>query len=188
MPNPDHLGEYSKLYYQITDYDITDSGVGTVEDSAILADGSWIELCVVDVNVTRARDLREVIDRCVGDEKEYTGGKRETSVSVNINELRLTPEIIKGWQAISDTSAIIALLILNDDRTETEAYGLVGNFLVEQDDDTQPAEGNNTNALTYRPAARSAYDPKIRRVYGSGNPGLRVASAPAPTGIIDDQD
>ena len=164
--NPDYLGEYCHLYYHIGDYDLTQPDLTILTD----AGGDWIDLCVVDVNITRARDLREVIDRCVGDEKEYTGGKRETSVSVNINELRLTPAMIKGWQQISDESGIVALLILNDDKditNATEVSGIIGNFLVEQDDDTQPAEGNNTNALTYRPAARSAFSPKVRRIYGS---------------------
>jgi hypothetical protein len=125
-------------------------------------------LCVVDVGITRARTLREVVDRCVGDDKEYTGGKRDTGITVNLNELRLTDTVVKAWQALSDTSAIVALLVLNDAKAEAAAWGLVGNFLIEQDDDTQPSEGNNTNALTFKPAARSAYSPRVRRVYGSG--------------------
>ncbi len=168
MANPGHLGEYSKLYYQAADVDITATGVGAVTDAALLSDASWVELCVVDVGITRARTLREVVDRCVGDDKEYTGGKRDTGITVNLNELRLTDAMVKAWQALSDESGIVSLLVLNDDRTETSAWGLVGNFLIEQDDDTQPSEGNNTNALTFKPAARSAYTPKVRRVYGSG--------------------
>jgi hypothetical protein len=168
MSNPDYLGEYSKLYYQLNDLDITSP---TPTDITLLADASWIELCVVDVSVTRARTLREVVDRCVGDDKEYTGGKRDTGITVNLNELRLTPAIIRAWNVISDTSGIIALMILNGDRltaNSTETRGLVGNFLVEQDDDSQPSEGNNTNSLTFKPAARSAFTPKVRRLYGSG--------------------
>ena len=168
MANPDHLGEYSKLYYQMADLDITATGGGAVTDATILGDAAWVELCVVDVGITRARTLREVVDRCVGDDKEYTGGKRDTGITVNLNELRLTDTVVKAWQALSDTSAIVALLVLNDARSETAAWGLVGNFLIEQDDDTQPSEGNNTNALTFKPAARSAYSPRVRRVYGSG--------------------
>ena len=163
--NPDHLGEYSKLYYQETDFDLTDA------DAVVLADAGWIYLCVVDVAVTRARTLREVVDRCVGDDKEYTGGKRDTGVSINTNELRLTPDMIRAWQALSDNSDIVALLVLNGDRLDansTETYGFVGNFLIEQDDDNQPSEGNNVNSLSFKPAARSAYDPKVRRIYGSG--------------------
>lgn len=162
MANPDHLGEYSKLYYQTSDYDVT------ATDATILADASWVELCVVDVGITRARTLREVVDRCVGDDKEYTGGKRDTGITVNLNELRLTDTAVRAWQALSDQSNIVALLVLNDSRTEAAAWGLVGNFLIEQDDDTQPSEGNNTNALTFKPAARSVYSPKVKRVYGSG--------------------
>lgn len=165
--NPDYLGEYSHLYYHIGDYDLTQPDLTILTD----AGGDFTHLCVVDVNITRARTLRELVDRCVGDEKEYTGGKRETSISTNINEIRLTSDMIKGWQQISDESGIVCLLILNDDKdivTATETSGIIGNFLVEQDDDTQPAEGNNVNALTWRPAARSAFDPKVRRIYGSG--------------------
>ena len=168
MANPDHLGEYSKLYYQMADLDITATGGGAVTDATILGDAAWVELCVVDVGITRARTLREVVDRCVGDDKEYTGGKRDTGITVNLNELRLTDTVVKSWQALSDTSAIVALLVLNDAKAEAAAWGLVGNFLIEQDDDTQPSEGNNTNALTFKPAARSAYSPRVRRVYGSG--------------------
>lgn len=168
MANPDHLGEYSKLYYQMADLDITATGGGAVTDATILGDAAWVELCVVDVGITRARTLREVVDRCVGDDKEYTGGKRDTGITVNLNELRLTDTVVKAWQALSDTSAIVALLVLNDAKAEAAAWGLVGNFLIEQDDDTQPSEGNNTNALTFKPAARSAYSPRVRRVYGSG--------------------
>lgn len=168
MANPDHLGEYSKLYYQAADLDITATGGGAVTDATLLGDASWVELCVVDVGITRARTLREVVDRCVGDDKEYTGGKRDTGITINLNELRLTDAAVRAWQALSDQSGIVALLVLNDSRSEAAAWGLVGNFLIEQDDDTQPSEGNNTNALTFKPAARSAYSPKIRRVYGSG--------------------
>lgn len=162
MANPDHLGEYSKLYYQTSDFDTTQT------DALILGDASWVELCAVDVGITRARTLREVVDRCVGDEKEYTGGKRDTGITVNLNELRLSDTAVRAWQQLSDNSSIVALLVLNDDRTEAAAWGLVGNFLIEQDDDTQPSEGNNTNALTFKPAARSAYSPRVKRVYGSG--------------------
>jgi len=168
MSNPDHLGEYSKLYYRASDVDITATGSGAVTDATILGDSLWIELCVVDVGITRARTLREVVDRCVGDDKEYTGGKRDTGITVNLNELRLSDTMVKAWQALSDESGIVSLLVLNDARDVTTAWGLVGNFLIEQDDDTQPSEGNNTNALTFKPAARSVYAPKVRRVYGSG--------------------
>jgi hypothetical protein len=167
MSNPDYLGEYSKLYYQLAEVDMADP-----EDD-ILADSSWVELCVVDVSVTRARTLREVVDRCVGDDKEYTGGKRDTGITVNLNELRLTPAIVRAWNVISDTTGIIALLILNGDRdaaslgASTDSRGLTGNFIVEQDDDSQPSEGNNTNSLTFKPAARAASVPKVKRVYGS---------------------
>lgn len=166
--NSDFLGEYSKLYYQAIDFDITDP---TVTDAAILADLGWTYVCAVDVSVTRARTLREVVDRCVGEEKEYSGGKRDTSITINMNELRYDSTTIANWHALSDNTSIVALLVLNGDRLDansTETWGFVGNFIIEQDDDSQPSEGNNTNTLTYKPAAGSAYTPIVRRVYGSG--------------------
>ena len=159
--NPDRLGEYSKFYYIKGDTNIIDG------DAAVLGQ-AWNYLCVVDVSMTRARTLREVVDRCVGDDKEYTGGKRDTGVAVNINELRLTAAMIREWHEISDTSSIIAILILNSDITDPLAWGMAMNALVEQDDDNQPSEGNNVNSLSFKPAARSIYTPKVVRVYGSG--------------------
>lgn len=157
--NRDFLGELAYLYYQFVDYDTTQL------DADILTDTSWSDLCVVDVLITRARDLREIVDRCVGDNKEYTGGKRELSISANLNTLRLSPTMVRAWHSISDQSDIISLLVLDDLRTDVEVRGMVGNFLIEQDDETQPSEGQITQALTFRPAARSDYRPK--RIYGA---------------------
>lgn len=162
MANEDKVGEGSKLYYQLTDFDITDTDVN------VLADVGWTYLCVVDVSITRARTLQEVVDRCVGDDKEYVAGKRDTGITVNLNELRLTAAAIRAWHVISDTAGVISLLLLDELLDEADARGMVGNFLVEQDDQSQPAEGSNTQALSFKPAARSAFSPKVRRIYGSG--------------------
>lgn len=161
MPNPNKLGESSALYYQLADFDTTQA------DAAILADAGWSDLCVVDVSISRSRDVQEIIDRCVGEDKEYVPGKRDTSISINLNELRLTDAMIRSWHTLADTSGIIALLVLDDERTEGSARGLVGNFIVETDEQTQPSAGSITQALTFRPAAVSTFTPKVDRVYGA---------------------
>lgn len=158
--NPDVLGEYSKLYY-------IDGSTDLSASDAIVLGLSWVYICPVDVSITRARTLREVVDRCVGEEKVYSGGKRDTSVTINMNELRYDSSSIAAWQAISDTPSVISVLILNGDIADVNAWGMVGNYLIEQDDDSQPSEGNNTNTLTFKPAAASTSTIKVRRIYGS---------------------
>lgn len=162
MSNPDHRGEFSKLYYQVGDYDVTQ------DDADILADSNWIELCVVDVNVAKSRATNATNDRCSATLVGYTGGKRDVSVSINLNELRHDVDTIRDWHEAMDGTSNIALLILNDERTETAAWGWVGNFISEQNDETQPQEGDNAESVTFKPAAKSAYLPLVKRIYGSG--------------------
>jgi hypothetical protein len=165
MANVDHRGEFSKFYYQIGDYDTTQS------DATILADSNWIEMCIIDLSATDTHATNEINDRCSPTFKVFTAGKRDFSLAVNINEIRHDEADVQAWYDNLDSADIFAILALNDARTETTAYGIVGNFLPSDANYTQPQEGDNAEAITFKPAARSDYQsPIVRRIYGSGIP------------------
>lgn len=162
MPNPDFRGEFAYLYYQIADYDTTQL------EADILADASWIELCVIDADESDDKQLTEVGDRCTGTEKAYSAGKNDFSVSLNMNELRLLPAAVRAFDAALDDGSIIAILKLDSERTDTLTRGVVANCIAESKGKSQPYEDNIGRAITFRLAAKSTFTPLKKRVYGSG--------------------
>lgn len=162
MPNPDKIGEFSKFYYQLIDYDTTQ------DEATILADTNWIEFCIKNLDISKQFQEHTFNDRCNPDIESVAPGRAQVSLSFELNELRHNVADVRAFKAAVDDREQFAILALNDERTEVEAVGIVGNFVITQFDETQPEEGANTESYTAKPAARSAFSPLVKRVHGSG--------------------
>lgn len=170
MANPNLVGNLAAFYWQVKgDGYQTGSDTGTPDEATILADESWSDLCLVDLTYSKARTLNQVVDRCSGDQAEYTAGRMDWTVTANLNTFRIADVDIVAWNNLADVGQIVPLLILDSERDDPEVRGYVGNFLIETDATTQPSEGQITQAITFRPAAIPIADSsnyKIRAVYG----------------------
>ena len=165
MPNPDRLSEFAKLYYQIGDYDVTQ------DDATILADSGWKEMCIMSLSPSSNINSYDVKDRCVGQITGKTPGREDFSFDISMYMFRQDQfDTLKAWQQAMDNRDIIAFLALNDERTDPNVWGFVGNFLRIDESEDQPEEGLIQVTYSFGPAARSQYSPLKRRIYGSGVP------------------
>ena len=170
--NPDHLGEFAKLYYNLTNapLDLSIAGAYPVvgEDTAILTHAGWNELCVISVSPSSNINNYEVQDRCVGDIVGNTPGRESFTLDVTMNELRLGDGTfpLYDWMKAMDTRQIITLMALTSTKEDTSAWGFVGNFVRIDETEEQPETGLMTITYTFGPAAR-APAPLKRRIFGS---------------------
>ena len=160
--NPDKLSEFAKIYYQITDYDVTG------DDATILADASWEELCVISVSPSANVNSYDIKDRCVERTAGVAPGREEYKFDMTMNLFRQNPNFaLKAWNTAMDNGDIVSFLILNSTVADTETWGVVGNFLRIDESEDQPEEGLITVNYTFGCAARSQYTPLKRRIYGA---------------------
>lgn len=163
--NTDRLSEFAKLYYQIGDYDLT------AADATILADASWKEMCIISLSPNSNINSYEVKDRCVGDIVGQTPGRESFTFDISMYMFRQDQfNTLKAWHQAMDERKIIAFMALNDDRTNTDAWGFIGNFIRIDESQEEPEEGLIQVNYTFGPAARSAYSPLKRRIYGAAAP------------------
>lgn len=160
--NPDKLGEKSKFYYQIIEtFDLDQT------DALILANASWNEFCIKNLSKTASRDMREIMDRCNPDLKTYSPGRGDKGLSYELNQFRWDLTELRAYNEAIEAGNIFAILALNDERAQTEAWGWVGNFVIEESSVEEPEDGLNTESYTLKPAARSVSNPAVRWIYGS---------------------
>jgi hypothetical protein len=162
--NPDRLSEFAKLYYILSDQDIS------AADATVLG-LAWSELCVISVTPSSNINNYEIKDRCVGRVTGNSPGRESYTFDVEMNMFRQNPTFnIEAWNDAMDDGSIISFLILNDDKDDVnnggEFWGVVGNFVRIDESEQQPNEGLITVSYTFGPAARSAYLPLKRRIYG----------------------
>lgn len=157
--NPDIRGEGKRVYYQVGEYDTTQT------EATILADGNWIQLCQVEVNETNSRELEATEDACSGDEIGYTAGRRESGFTLTLNEFRLTNASVRAFDDLAENFGIVAFMVLDSDRDDPGTRGRVLNGLVGQNDKNGPQKGVATRSLEIKPAARTEF--RSVRVYGS---------------------
>ena len=157
--NPDLRGEGTRIYYQEGEFDTTQA------DAAILTDAGWIQLCQVDVNETDARELEATEDACSGDDIGYTAGRIDRGITVNMNEFRLTKDNVRKFDTMAASKGIVAVLVCDADRDDSEVRGGVMNCLIGSNNKTSPQKGLRTRAVEFKPAARTAF--RYKRVYGA---------------------
>lgn len=163
MANPDRLSEFAKLYYQIGDYDITDP------DATILADAGWKEMCIISLSPSSNINSYEVKDRCVGEIVGNTPGRESFTFDLSMYMFRQDQfSTLKSWHTAMDSRSIVSFMALNDDRTATDVWGFIGNFIRIDESQDEPEEGLIQLNYTFGPAARSAFSPLKRRIYGAG--------------------
>ena len=93
----------------------------------------------------------------------------DLTITVNINDLRITNANVRAWDLVFSGDQEIALLILDDLRTDANARGKVGRFKCVTDSRTQPQQGPNTQSRTFKPSSNStATGDAWRYIYGSG--------------------
>ena len=171
--NPDHLGEFAKLYYMLppnapVTLATADAYPSVAEDTAILSNANWLELCVISVSPSSNINNYEVQDRCVGDIVGNTPGRESFTLDVTMNELRLGDGTfpLYDWMKAMDTRQIISLMALTSKREDGDAWGFVGNFVRIDETEEQPETGLMTITYTFGPAARAAA-PLKRRIFGA---------------------
>lgn len=158
--NPYRLGELSKLYWiPNSDFDHDDG------DGVVLDDGAWQELCIVSATKNQAITTRQIKDRCSAKKIKSAYGRSEISISVTLNSFRLTAAQRKALENVIANQQQVSILMLTDERTNTETYGIVGTFIIESHDEEQPEEGNNTETITLKESALALHD--ARAIYGS---------------------
>ena len=119
--NPDHLGEFAKLYYIIgVNAPVTTTIAGAypdnTEDQAVLTNANWEELCVVSVSPSSSINNYEVQDRCVGNVVGNTPGRENFTFDVTINQMRLGDDVgadafpLLAFMQAMDTRQIISFL------------------------------------------------------------------------------
>lgn len=158
--NPYRLGELSKLYVVIDD-DIDT----TQTDTAILALADWDELCLVSATKNMAVTTRQIKDRCSAKKIKSAYGRSEISINITLNSFRMTATQRKELYLAIENHKQVAVLMLTDDKSNDQTYGIVGNFIIESADEEQPEEGNNTESFVLKESAISEYD--ARAIYGS---------------------
>lgn len=158
--NPYRLGELSKFYWIINnDYDTTQP------EATILADPTWEEMCIVSATKNAAVTTVQIKDRCTARRIKSSYGRTELSLSISFNQFRLTPAQKRAIDAVIQNQHTISVLLLTDERTNDETFGIVGNFILESADEEQPEEGNNTESYTLKESALSLFD--AAPVYGA---------------------
>ena len=160
--NPDKLGEFSKFYYQITNYDLSDS-----DANILTVDASWNEFCIKNLSKTATKEMREVMDRCNPDLKTYSPGRGDKGLSFELNQFRWDLADLKAFHIAVENGDIIAVLALNDEKDQTDVWGWVGNWVIEESGGEEPEDGHNTESYTLKPAANSMVNPAVRWIYGS---------------------
>lgn len=170
--NPNYIGEFNVFYYQ--DLDSADGIDLTQSDEDILiTDTSWIELCIVDLDVPLNFAEHLFNDRCAAEEEQIAPGRKASSMTFNLNQLRIALADRKAWDALYDSRKVISVLALTEGRSVTTTFGFVGNMQASAATWNQPQEGPNTENYTLRPSARGLKDATgqtVRRVYGSTVP------------------
>ena len=162
--NPDKLGELSKFYWDVQNYD------HSVADSVVLAETFWTPFCIKNLSRTATKEMREVMDRCNPSLKTYSPGRGDKGLSFELNQFRWDLADLKTYHAAIEAGSVIAVLALNDDLAQTEAWGWVGNWVIEESGAEEPEDGHNTESYTLKPAAVSVVNPAVRWVYGSDIP------------------
>ena len=157
--NPDIRGEGKRVYYQVGEYDTTQT------EATILGDAAWIQLCQVEVNETNSRELEATEDACSGDEIGYTAGRRESGFTLTLNEFRLLNASVRAFDDFAEADGIVAFLVLDSDLADPGTRGRVMNGLIGQNDKNGPQKGVSTRSLEIKPAARTEF--RSRRVYGA---------------------
>lgn len=169
--NPDKLGELSKFYYQITNYNHGDAA-SPVPDATILADTTWKEFCIKNLSRSATKEMREVMDRCNPFLKTYSPGRSDKGLSFELNQFRWSQNIadLKAFHAAVEAGSVFAVLALNDEREQTDAWGIIGNWVIEENSTEEPEDGHNTESYTLKPAALSVVNPAVRWIYGADIP------------------
>ncbi len=159
--NTDRLSEFAKLYYQIGDYDLTET------DATVLADSQWKEMCIISLSPNSNINSYEVKDRCVGSIVGQTPGREAFTFDLSMYMFRQDQfTTLQQWHTAMDSRSIISFMALNDDRENAGAWGFLGNFIRIDESQEEPEEGLIQVNYTFGPAARSAYQPLKRRIYG----------------------
>jgi hypothetical protein len=163
--NPDKLGELSKFYWQIPagnqGLDLSGS------DSTLLADANWDVFCIKNLSRSATRDMREIMDRCNPTLKTYSPGRRDKGLSFELNQFRWDITDLKSFHVAIEEGQVFSVLALNDERGQTDTWGWIGNFVVEEFSGEEPEDGLNTESFSMKPAARSLTNPAVRWIYGS---------------------
>lgn len=165
--NPNKTGELSKFYYMIAN---TDFGTDNTTDAALLNLGTWKEFCIKNLDRSSTRDMREIMDRCNPTLKTYSPGRSDKSMSFELNQFRWPLEDLQPFHVAVEAASIFTILALNDEREQTEAWGWIGNFQIEENSGTEPEDGLNTESFSLKPASLSVTNPAIRWIYGSDIP------------------
>jgi hypothetical protein len=177
--NPDHLGEFAKLYYMLQpNAPVTTTIAGdypdNTEDQAILTNTNWEELCVVSVSPNSSINNYEVQDRCVGNIVGNTPGRENFTFDVTINQMRLGDDVgadafpLLAWSKAMDNRQIVSFLCLTSTKDDTSAWGFVGNFVRIDESEEQPETGLMQTTFSFGPAARAVESgPLKRRIFGS---------------------
>lgn len=164
--NPDKMGELSKFYWQIP---AGDQGLDLSQtDAALLSDANWGEFCIRNLSKSATKDMREIMDRCNPTLKTYSPGRGDKSLSFELNQFRWDLTDLKTYHAAIENGDVFSVLALNDDKDETEAWGWIGNYVIEEFGGEEPEDGLNTESYSLKPAARSLSNPAVRWIYGSG--------------------
>jgi len=172
--NPDHLGEFAKLYYALEpnapiDISIAGDYPSGSEDAAVLGNAAWEELCVVSVSPSSSINNYEIQDRCVGNIVGNTPGRENFTFDVTLNELRMGKPSdfdLLAWMKAMDTREIVSMMALTSTKDDTAAWGFVGNFVRIDESEEQPETGLMQMTYTFGPAGR-AEAPLKRRIFGS---------------------
>lgn len=159
--NPFKIGEFQKFYYQAGDFDTTQT------EDLILADANWLELCIVNLDIGQTFTEHIFNDTCNADVETVAPGRRQITLSFDLNLLRIDIADIRAWQAAIAGRDIVGVLALTGDRTDPDEFGFVGNFVYTGADETRPVEGAIVDSYTLRPSAKSAFDPIYKEVYGA---------------------
>ena len=157
--NPDIRGEGKRVYYQVGEYDTTQT------EATILADANWIQLCQVEINETNSRELEATEDACSGDEIGYTAGRIDRGFTLSLNEFRLLNSSVRAFDDFAESVGIVAFMVLDSDLNDPGTRGRVLNGLIGQNDKNGPQKGAATRSLEIKPAARTEF--RSARVYGS---------------------
>jgi len=163
MTNTRYDGKLSKAYLRFEDFDIT------ADDTTILADAGWSNMCVIECEDDLTKSVHTIEDTCTGDEEVSIPKSRKRSIKGELYMFRVTDgtdtELLRELEdAVDSMDQIVSAMILNDARDSALANGSIGNYILTKLTKKNSAADLIKCSIEFEPAALSAFVPITRHI------------------------